>query len=166
MVLTSGERGARQNVGCDVAAAVDQHQGALRAKAAKVEEVEAGDADAEARVLLSELPRRRRHHRPDLQDRVHRPLALHRRLASEQRVGRRPGCRGRRRPSPSAPDVCSGDRNRRSPITSPACVTSRASRPSWALAVIRSPSLMMPSDIRSRTLVGPMLRCTIDCPCR
>ncbi len=35
-------------------AAVDQNQRALRAETAKVEEVQTGDADAEARVLLGE----------------------------------------------------------------------------------------------------------------
>ena len=49
-----GRHGVVENVGGDVAAAVDQHQGADRAEAAKVEQVEAGDADAEARVLLGE----------------------------------------------------------------------------------------------------------------
>ena len=43
-----------QDVGGDVAAAVDQHQGALRAEAAQIEQVEAGDADAEAGILLGE----------------------------------------------------------------------------------------------------------------
>jgi len=37
-----------------VATAVHEHQGALGAEAAKVEQVEAGDANAEARVLLRE----------------------------------------------------------------------------------------------------------------
>jgi len=37
-----------------VPAAVDQHQGALGAETAKIEQVEAGDADAEARILLGE----------------------------------------------------------------------------------------------------------------
>ncbi len=46
--------GVVENVARDVAAAVDQHQGALRAEAAKIEQVEAGDADAEARILLGE----------------------------------------------------------------------------------------------------------------
>ena len=49
-----GRHGVVQDVGRDVAAAVDQHQGAQRAEAAKIEQVEAGDADAEARVLLGE----------------------------------------------------------------------------------------------------------------
>ena len=48
-----GRHGIVEDVGGDVAAAVDQHQGALRAEAAKIEQVEAGDADAEARVLLA-----------------------------------------------------------------------------------------------------------------
>src|SRR5205085_6951193 len=43
-----------QNVRGDVTAAVDQHQGALRAETAKIEQVEAGDADAETRILLGE----------------------------------------------------------------------------------------------------------------
>jgi hypothetical protein len=37
-----------------VAAAVDQHQGALRAETAQIEQAEAGDADAQARILLGE----------------------------------------------------------------------------------------------------------------
>src|SRR4029079_2505340 len=47
-------RGARQDVSGDMAAAIDQNQGALRSEAAKVEQVKAGDADAEAGVLLGE----------------------------------------------------------------------------------------------------------------
>ena len=43
-----------QDVGRDMAAAVDQHQGALRAEAAKIEQVEAGDADAETGIGLRE----------------------------------------------------------------------------------------------------------------
>ena len=50
----SGETALLRMSAGDVAAAVDQHQGALRAEAAKIEQVEAGDADAEARVLLAE----------------------------------------------------------------------------------------------------------------
>ena len=41
MVLTSGATALLRDVAADVAAAVDQHQGALRAEAAKVEQVEA-----------------------------------------------------------------------------------------------------------------------------
>ena len=54
IVLTSGDTALFRMSAGDVAAAVDQHQGALRAEAAKIEQVEAGDADAEARVLLGE----------------------------------------------------------------------------------------------------------------
>ena len=46
--------GRAQNVGGHVTPTVDQNQGALRRKAAKVKEVESGDTDAEAWILLSE----------------------------------------------------------------------------------------------------------------
>ena len=54
MELMSGGHRIVQDVGGDVAAAVDQHQRTLRAEAAKIEQVEAGDADAETRILLGE----------------------------------------------------------------------------------------------------------------
>src|SRR5262245_41985605 len=49
-----GRHGVVENVGADVTAAVDQRQGADRAEATKIEQVEAGDADAETRVRLGE----------------------------------------------------------------------------------------------------------------
>ena len=54
IVLTSTRHGIVQDVGRDVPAAVDQDQRALGAETAKVEQVEAGDADAETRILLGE----------------------------------------------------------------------------------------------------------------
>ena len=49
-----GRHGIVQNVGGNVAAAVDQDQRALGAEAAKIEQVKTRDTDAEARVLLGE----------------------------------------------------------------------------------------------------------------